>query len=67
MHLYDSSKSATYVKDERPFEMITTEISGGGVGGNISADVFRVGDLVVNNFTFGEIKKIGGNDYVFKK
>lgn len=47
--------------------MITTEISGGDVGGNISADVFRVGDLVVNNFTFGEIKKIGGNDYVFKK
>ena len=67
MPLYDSSKSSTYVADGAPFDKKMDDILGGGALGNISQDTFKVGDLVAENFKFGEVNTIFGNDLVLNK
>lgn len=67
MPLYDSSKSSTYVADGAMFNKTMDDILGGRVVGNISQDTFKVGDLVAENFKFGEINTIYGNDLVLNK
>lgn len=44
-----------------------TDMAHGYVQGNVSQDTFKLGDLTAENFTFGEINRIQGNNYVFKK
>lgn len=65
--LYDSSKSSTYVADGQYFDKTMQDVLGGHVLGNVSQDTFRLGDLVAENFKFGEIKTLYGNDFVFNK
>ena len=67
MPLYDSGASATFHQDNRPFLKPVFEIVGGGVTGKVTQDTVKLGNLVVENFKFGEISKIGGNDFVFNK
>lgn len=65
--LYDSAKSTTYVSDGRPFAHQMIDFTGGMVYGNVSQDTFRLGDLVVENYKFGELTKMYGNNLMFKK
>jgi hypothetical protein len=44
-----------------------TDIAYGHVIGNVSQDTFKMGDLKAENFKFGEIKTLYGNNFVFKK
>lgn len=65
--LYDSKKSTTYVADEAPFLKQMYDFLGGAAVGNISQDTFALSgtNLVAENFKFGEITKLYGNDFVY--
>merc|ERR1711920_1148725 len=49
---YDSSKSQTYVKDNRPFQL---RYGTGSCNGFISKDTVTMGGLTIDNFSFGEV------------
>lgn len=53
---YDSSKSSTYSKDGQDFEI---SYGSGSVGGTVSKDVARIGDIE-SEMSFGEITKVKG-------
>lgn len=67
MPLYDSSQSSTYVANGTNFNKTMVDILRGRVEGNVSQDTFRLGDLVAENFQFGEINWLYGNTLVLNK
>ena len=56
---YDSSKSSTYTKDGQDFEIT---YGSGSVGGTVSKDVARIGDIE-SQMSFGEITKVKGMSF----
>ena len=53
---YDSSKSSSYVKDGRAFDIT---YGSGGVKGTCSKDVAMIGDIK-SEMTFGEVTSVSG-------
>lgn len=60
-HRYDSSKSTTYVKDGRPFEIIYGK--GQAVRGALSRDVTGLGGITISDQTFGEAQEYAGDAF----
>lgn len=60
---YDSSKSSTYVSDGQDFEI---QYGSGGVGGFVSKDVARIGDIE-SHMSFGEVTKASGTSFLVGK
>jgi len=60
---YDSSKSSTYTKDGQDFEI---QYGSGGVGGTVSKDVARIGDIE-SPMSFGEVTKVEGKSFLLGK
>ena len=56
---YDSSKSSTYEKDGQTFDI---EYGSGSVGGTVSQDIARIGDIEAK-MGFGEITKVSGMSF----
>jgi cathepsin D len=65
--LYDNTKSSTYVKQDANFTIHLADHIGGAGVGIVSEDIFTMGNFTANDFKFGEVTTIHGNDFVFNK